>query len=577
MIELSSSVIALADAGFYPVRLHYPIFTEETVLCSCGRPECPESSRGKHPVATNWGRSASRDPEVIRQQFSGRPWNVGIIIGPCHGIPEQDAIIDIEDDSPDGRALADQLLSEFPSPSYSSGKSIHRLYRWTPDLPPVANMTVQGLEFRFGGHGKETQSVAPPSKHNSGRDYEWLPGRSPADLPIVPLPGHLVAYLQEEYARIEEKKGSHSGTSNVAFKRPGKKVAPGGRHHALLRHANHLWRLAYNLWGFNSLEEQEVIDQVWMWLAGANLMTCDPPKTEKEVEVIFSSSAAFMRSELAKEMEEAEKYEDPQEDPTFDDSQSFMSYLKRNGIRLRHDPTMDPTVEDPERIDEWTCDWSVEIVAKADEPTIRVIIGDVVSEMPLADFDRPVQMAYRMQSDSNGSIVLNRTFAFWCWELIWKGRKNDSKGKKGITRGLREHLLSKATVIEKSGLTLCDQVEEIIFSLSGPLDPLLNALQEYNAEYSTQFSGRLKLTNNQLVMVRLPEDPLTGWYSDKDGVALYCKVDEICKKYRSAFGSGVTNGRIAQSLEELGFEKSRFRSGSMEGRWFVRNIRKNVE
>ena len=194
-----SEALDLAQHGLFPVRLHYPIFKSDRVACSCGKPGC--TSQGKHPLGVEWGKSATDDPEIIEQNFGSATWNVGIVLGLCHGIPADRAVIDVEDDSLEGRALADTLLADYPTPTYSSGKSLHRLYRWSEHLPLVANMTINGLEFRFGGKGLETQSVAPPSQHMNGSTYQWLPGKSLNDIPIIELPQHVIEYLQEESAR----------------------------------------------------------------------------------------------------------------------------------------------------------------------------------------------------------------------------------------------------------------------------------------------------------------------------------------------------------------------------------------
>ena len=177
MSVLSTDVLQLVDFGLYPVRLHYPVFEQDRVLCSCGDPACSEKkSQGKHPVGNSWGKTATQDAEIISSLWGSRPWNVGIVVGLCHGIPADEAIIDIENDTEEGRMLADVLLEGVEYPCYTSGKSIHRLFRWDPALPPLATMTVKGLEFRFGGKGLQSQSVAPPSIHPSGKTYQWIEG-----------------------------------------------------------------------------------------------------------------------------------------------------------------------------------------------------------------------------------------------------------------------------------------------------------------------------------------------------------------------------------------------------------------
>ena len=126
-----------------------------------------------------------------------------------------------------------------PTVSWTSGKSVHRIYRWDPRLPQVANMTVSGLEFRFGGRGKETQSVAPPSAHKSGRRYMFVEGRNLEQIAIARLPDHVIEWICERYAeQANSPSGSPSSADYRRFRTPGKKIQEPGRNNALVRFAN---------------------------------------------------------------------------------------------------------------------------------------------------------------------------------------------------------------------------------------------------------------------------------------------------------------------------------------------------
>jgi hypothetical protein len=58
------------------------------------------------------------------------------------------------------------------------------VFRTTPQF-------FQDGELRFQAQG--AQSVLPPSRHPSGRRYEWLPGKGPGDIPLAPAPRWAVA------------------------------------------------------------------------------------------------------------------------------------------------------------------------------------------------------------------------------------------------------------------------------------------------------------------------------------------------------------------------------------------------
>lgn len=568
------AALNLANHGLYPVRLHYPIFGDSGVSCSCGNPSCGNST-GKHPVNKAWGKSASTDAEVIEDQFGNAPWNVGIILGICTGIPADQAIIDIENDTDEGGELAEVLVGDVPTPSFSSGKSVHRLFRWSPDLPDVANMTVTGLEFRFGGGGKQTQSVAPPSRHFNGKDYAWLPGRSLDDLPIATLPQHVLEWIQTEWARdVATKSAGPSSTDARKFRSPRGKIGPGARHHSLLIEANALWRIAYERWGINGFEEQEVIDRVWMWLAGGNLLICDPPKTESEVNVIFRSSMQFMHSEILKEIVANEERQAEMTEPASADDDSFGGWLAHHGIRLQPDRSMGSMEESDERIDEWVANWKMDYLTEGDEELIAVHFEglDKPVTMKHTEFDKADSFARRVQQDTKGKLCLQRTFTRWDWSTIWNGRPNDKKRTKGITRGLREFLLNKAKVVEHKSQSLADQVEDLILSLAGNLSSIEAGLEEWRSSaVEDSFHCRLKDDGGGgLCTLRLPEDPITGWYLIENEIWLMVKRDEIVGKYRSRYGGSVSQRIIVEAMEKTGFEYKRFSRGHLEGRWYRR-------
>lgn len=578
------NVVALAKHGLYPVRLHYPIFGGEKVTCSCGSKTCSEgtsksSSIGKHPVGKEWGKAATDDIEVLESQWQNEKWNVGIVLGVCHGIPADKAIIDVEDDTPEGKELADVLFDGVKYPAYTSGKSTHRLFRWSEDLLPKAVFSYEGLEFRFGGHGAQTQSMAPPSIHYSGRKYEWLPGQSLDDIPITKLPDHVIEWLKARYAEKESngQKGS-SSTDPKKFRSPMGKIGVGGRHHSLLIQCNNLWRQAFKAEGWNCFDEQSVIDQVWMQIMGANLLVCDPPKTEAEVQVIFESSMSFMRKEFEAELEEKLAMTTPQP-PKDDDDFTFGAWLHRNGISMKMDQCGNEV--NPNRIDEWVCDWSMTYLTKGDEDVASIEFPEIKQTvvMKCTEFDKASSFARKVQQETQGKIMLDRTFPIWNWESIWHGKPNDKKKTNGITRGLREYLVNKSKVQDKSEHSLKDQIEDLIVSMAGPRAALVQSYNAWSESGFSKFTTRLKFApgTENLTAIRLPEDPMTGYYPMVDGsVALLSKLDEISRKFRGSYGGIVTSRQIAEALDELGFEKKRFSGGSLEGRWFMK-IEKSLE
>ena len=122
------------------------------------------AKRDKMPVGMAWHTLASSVADVIGRWISGG-YNVGILLG--HG-----SLIDIEYDDAGGRRLLEQMgLADARTPTYTSGRGEHRLFRLAESLPCCGWRKHGGLEIRFGG--KPAQSVLPPSRHPDGNAYRW--------------------------------------------------------------------------------------------------------------------------------------------------------------------------------------------------------------------------------------------------------------------------------------------------------------------------------------------------------------------------------------------------------------------
>ena len=131
---------------------------------------------GKVPVGRAWQTLASSVADVIGGWISGG-YNVGLLLG--HG-----SLVDVEYDDAEGRQLLERLgLESVNTPTYTSGRGEHRIFRLVDDLPACGWRKFGGLELRIGG--KPAQSVLPPSRHPDGRAYRWT--ISPAECEPMPL------------------------------------------------------------------------------------------------------------------------------------------------------------------------------------------------------------------------------------------------------------------------------------------------------------------------------------------------------------------------------------------------------
>lgn len=182
---MSTSSNALLEAALsYAARgwRVTPCHTVQNGRCSCSEGANCDSA-GKHPRPSAWQKAATIDEEVILGWWKRWPLsNVGIVWGPDSGV------IDIEYDTEEGRRNADAILGDCFTPSYSSGRSVHRIFRWQEGLPAKAVGHVAGIEIRTGAGKRGAQSIMPPSAHRSGKQYAWLPGLSPDDVDVMDIP-----------------------------------------------------------------------------------------------------------------------------------------------------------------------------------------------------------------------------------------------------------------------------------------------------------------------------------------------------------------------------------------------------
>jgi len=62
-------------------------------------------------------------------------------------------------------------LADAKTPTYTSGRGEHRIFRLVDAMPECAWRKRGGIEVRYGG--KPAQSVLPPSRHPEGGIYRW--------------------------------------------------------------------------------------------------------------------------------------------------------------------------------------------------------------------------------------------------------------------------------------------------------------------------------------------------------------------------------------------------------------------
>ena len=126
-------------------------------LTSKGLRVIPLRENSKVPMCKGWSKIWDRDQ--ARSKLERFPdANIGLLLG---------EIIDVEGDSEEANHTIQDLIGDYPHPSYQSIRSVHHLFA-TPDSS-LRIFRIGEIEFRGHGH----QSVLPPSSHYGFR-YHWL-------------------------------------------------------------------------------------------------------------------------------------------------------------------------------------------------------------------------------------------------------------------------------------------------------------------------------------------------------------------------------------------------------------------
>lgn len=266
----ASAALEYSARGWRVVPLHSVIDGK----CSCGK-ECG-NSRGKHPrVGNKWQEKATTDEDVICDWFTKWPEsNIGVLLGPSSGI------VDFETDSDEGeRKLADWFGGVIPpTPIFSSGKGKHRLFRWRDDFPAQANIPMGWGDLKLGSGDLGSQSVFPPSRHHSGKQYRWL---------IHPDEISPAVITDEVFAKIwnnpDEVVGSgKSRKPPQHWEKLAEGVGEGERNAAA---ASLIGNLLFHM---GSIEEPAALQTAYQFAVGIN-QNNKPPLTDAELKATFES------------------------------------------------------------------------------------------------------------------------------------------------------------------------------------------------------------------------------------------------------------------------------------------------
>jgi hypothetical protein len=236
--------------------------------CTCTNKKC--TSRGKHPLTTHGLKDASIDEVVIRKWWAQWPHanvliRTGLVGGRCL------IAIDV-----DPRHNGDESLAEViarhgelpPTPMTCTGGGGQHIFLWA--AREVPNSAGKENDGRFGEgvdiRGEGGYVIAAPSRHSSGRTYEWDSGAHPADIALAEAPQWLVELACKSKKRLEVNDHAIQGDYLI-----------GGRNDALARLGGAMRRVGA---GLKSIE-RALLDE--------NADRCRPPLDYAEVRGIARS------------------------------------------------------------------------------------------------------------------------------------------------------------------------------------------------------------------------------------------------------------------------------------------------
>jgi hypothetical protein len=259
----------LLDAAMNYARKGFPIFPLHSVddhgECTCGNQDCEKP--GKHPRIYNGLKGATTDESQILKWWKKSPdANIGIRTG--KGL----FVLDVDgDEGENGLVEVEEQHGKLPDTWESlTGRGRH-IYLQSPTGKYIKSSSSQigtKLDVRCeGGY-----VIAPPSRHRSGRLYEWECSSHPDDIPLAEAPEWLI---QLACTRKRAKSSKRWGST---FK-PVLQI--GERNETLFKEACHLRDLGLDR------------DRVEHYIHLRNRCDCLPPLKDTEVDNLLRSAFSY--------------------------------------------------------------------------------------------------------------------------------------------------------------------------------------------------------------------------------------------------------------------------------------------
>jgi Bifunctional DNA primase/polymerase, N-terminal len=294
-LRLRDAALAYASRGIPVLPLHYPLPGRHGIRpaangtspttgagggCSCGDPVCAQV--GKHPLGSlvpHGLKDATCNRARILAWWTQWPQaNIGLATG------HRFDVLDV--DGPAGEQAIRQLAAEHGL--VSSGPLVRTGGGgWHYYLAPtgLGNVHPRGLDH-VDWRGRGGYVVAPPSRHRSGRPYQWVAGRD-LDQPVPLVPAPLRQRLQPRQRDRPAAlivpipvDGRHGRYAQAALAEELARVAaaPKGRRNRQLWESG---RNLYNLVAAGALDHHQVHQQLLEAADHCGLLAEEPRQTHR--------------------------------------------------------------------------------------------------------------------------------------------------------------------------------------------------------------------------------------------------------------------------------------------------------
>lgn len=199
MAKQLESALALVKAGLPVFPAHG---NNDAGKCTCGKSHC--TNVAKHPAVAGWRKAATTDETQILKW-----WNMNPLFNPA--IATGNGLVVLDVDGAEGMESLHRLEAGYGTlPLTPTARTGGEGYHYYFSSDRVIHNSVSRLGDKLDIRGDGGYVIAPGAQHRNGNYYEWEKGRSPADIPLAPIPEWILK-------KLEEKKSESSAVSDFKF------------------------------------------------------------------------------------------------------------------------------------------------------------------------------------------------------------------------------------------------------------------------------------------------------------------------------------------------------------------------